>query len=234
MSAVEDEKRFPAQDFEARRPLYFSKAPPDILVCDCKSSAAQHFHCRQDDSRVVELIAAQKRKEERRLSRQILERLPLQRSLHRHDAISLCNMQTAVSLPAHRFHHVHDFRVVFIQDNVCTGLDDAGFGPGDCRESIPEVLRVLETDVCDHCCLRRIDHVRSVELASKAHFQHHDIAFCLVKIQHTDRRDQFKLARMVLHSVRFLSHPVCDLAQRLLGDIFSAHLNPLTEILDVG
>ena len=88
--------------------------------------------------------------------------------------------------------------------------------------------------MCNHCCLRRIDHVRSVELASKAHFQHHDIAFCLVKIQHTDRRDQFKLARMVLHSVRFLSHPVCDLAQRLLGDIFSAHLNPLTEILDVG
>ena len=92
---------------------------------------------------------------------------------------------------------------------------------------------MLKANVGDDGDLRRVNDVGGVQRAAHADLQHDDIALCLGKVEHGDRRHQLELARMILHRLCFGAHAPGEAGKRIAGDVLPVHAHPLAEILDV-
>ena len=232
MSPVQNEERVLAQDFKAGRPLHVRKAGLHSLLRDREASFPKHFHNPKHRHGVVQLILSQKRQAINRVA--VPEGLSLQRRFQQPGPVKLRDVQRTTALPTDLCDDLHHFRIVFIQNDVRTGLDDPRLRAGNFCQSTAEILCVLKSDVGDHGDLRRVDHIGRVKFSSEPHFQYHNVTPGLFKIHHSDRCDQLELAGVILHCVcRFTNH-LRDLTERFLRDIFSADLDPLPEILDIG
>ena len=124
-------------------------------------------------------------------------------------------MQGALSRSADFLDHLHNFGIILIEDDIRPGFDDPGLRAGDLRQRVPEIFRVLKAYMCDHGHFRRINDVGGIELAAQSHLQYYNVTFLPAEIDHSDRRDELELARMVLHVVRFRSYEAGDLTERL-------------------
>ncbi len=135
-------------------------------------------------------------------------------------------------------HHVHRRAVLRPRHHRRARLDDAGLFGGDLGRGVPEPGRVVEPDAADNGYVGRIDGVRGIQPPAQAHFQHHDIAFHLGKVQQRHRGHQLEFRGVVtgFHRYRFglLAHGERDAAQIVGGNVLAVYADTLLEALDVG
>ena len=93
---------------------------------------------------------------------------------------------------------------------------------------------MFQSNVRNDGNFRAVDDIGGVQLAAHADFQNYNITLLFTVILHGDGCNQFKLAGMIFHRVRYVPHLFRNPGEVFSGDILSVQLNALTEILNVG
>ena len=243
--AIQDKQRMTGQHLKTRGPLHPGKALSNCFLRNTPSAAAKRLHNRQRRHGIVQLILSKEGKTQRLFFTeergglppflsQIIKGLSLQTLLNRTDPAITRNMERTSFFLTDTPHHIHHLRNIFIADNIRPGFDDPALVAGDFRKGISQVFRMLKTYISDHSDLRGINNVCRVKNTAQADLQYDKIAFFLFKINKSDCSDDLKLRGMVLHGICGIAHPRSDPAQSFLRNIFTADLDPLAEILDIG
>ncbi len=233
VAAVQQEGRFMPQQFEAARPAHSFQAGADGAFGDIPAVVTHHPQGCDGHSRVPRLIAADEGQMDIGQSVEV--------KLH-------C---VEVSTVIFQFIEIHLgqlsmlFRADAADDGVCfrhaavahhraAFFDDARLGCCNVRNGGPKLLDVIHAQCRDHCTFRRINDVGGVQCTAKAHFQHHDVALLLCKIEHSQRCDNLKFGGHIGHGVRGRLHLFHQLHQFAVWDLHAVHLNALIEAVDEG
>ena len=119
-----------------------------------------------------------------------------------------------------------------VADHRRTLLDDAGLSSGNIGQGRPQLLGVVQPQSGDHSTFRRVDDVGGVQSAAKPHFQHHDIAVLLRKIEHPQGGDQLKLGGHICHAVGSGADALHKRYQVLVWDGLAVDLDTLIKAVD--
>ena len=146
--------------------------------------------------------------------------------------VRLVELRTDLFAP--RLDHGFDRRRFAVDDRVAAGLDDAGLRRGDFLQRVAQHLGMIQTDVADDRGLRRQNDVRGVEFAAHADLADDQIAALTGKIFKAQRRDHFKLGRLLEDRIGQGLDVFCDLADVCVGDLHAANLDALVEPDEIG
>ena len=135
---------------------------------------------------------------------------------------------------APRLDHGLDRRRFAVNDRVAAGLDDAGLRRGDLFQRVAQHLRVVKADVADDCNLRRQNDVRGVKFAAHADLTDNKVAVVTGKIFKAQRRDHFKLGRLLEDRIRERLDIFRDLADLFIRDLHAVNLDALIEADEIG
>ena len=204
MSAVQNKQRAAGKHLKPCRPLHICKPPVHCLRRDLPAAPAQSIHDREHGRRIVELVLTEQGETEDLVLlsgvcciltriRQIAEDLAVQTFLQRLYAAKRRDMQGTAFFRADTEYDFHDLMIILITDDIRTCLDDPALVARDLRKRISQIICVLQAYIRDHRRFGRVDHVRGIKCSSQPHFQHHNVAVLLLKIEHADRRDELKL-----------------------------------------
>ena len=233
MSAVDDEQRVFAPHVKPARPADGGKSFADVLVRKVPTALLHDGRRGERNGCIVQLMVAKQRQLQR------VEALPVedlagqivgeQMNIGKIRLVKRCT-----DLFAPRLDHGLDRRRFTVNDRVAAGLDDAGLRCGDLLQRVAQHLRVVKADVADDCNLRRQNHICGVKFAAHADLTDNEVAVVTGKILKSQRRDHFKLGRLLEDRIREGLDILCDFADFLVGDLHAVDLDALIEADQVG
>ena len=127
-----------------------------------------------------------------------------------------------------------DGRLFAVDDSVAAGFDDAGLRRGDLFQRVAKHLGVVEADVADDGGFRRQNDVRRVKFAAHADLAHDKVAALSGEVFKAQRRDHFKLGRLLEDGVGQGLDVLGDPADLFIRDLDTVDLNALVEADEVG
>ena len=127
-----------------------------------------------------------------------------------------------------------DGRLFAVDDSVAAGFDDAGLRRGDLFQRVAKHLGVVEADVADDGGFRRQNDVRRVKFAPHADLAHDKVAALSGEVFKAQRRDHFKLGRLLEDGVGQGLDVLGDPADLFIRDLDTVDLNTLVESDEIG
>ena len=231
VAAVQHKGRAVAQQFKAPGPTYLLQPGADGTFRDVPALLPQHPQGGDGQRGVAGLIAADERQPH-----------PVQPVKAEGNCVQipagdlqLCKVHLrkgSVLLCRHPAQHGVCLRCAAVAHHRAAWLDDARLGSGDIRQRRAQLLDVIHAQCRDHRAGRLFDDVGGIQRAAKPHFQHHDIALLLRKIEHAQCGDDLKLGGHVLHGVGGGLYLFHQRHQRLVRDLLPVDLDALVEPVD--
>ena len=233
VTAVQQKGGLVPQQLEAARPAYGLKAGADGALRDVPAMGTHHPQRRDGQRGVARLIAADER--------QAHTVQPVEVELHRIEVstivlqfVEIHLRQGGMLLSTDAADHGVRFRHAAVAHHRAALFDDARLRGGNVRDGGAQLLHMVHAQRRDDRARRRVNDIGGVQRAAEAHFQHHDIALLLGKIEHAQRRDDLELGGHILHGVGGRLHLLHQPHQRVIRNLLSVHLNALVEAVDEG
>ncbi len=226
MRAVQQKKRFDAENFHPAFPARFSQPGADGRVINLHAAFFSNFQRRQSQRRIGQLVASRKRNAKPAdfpVDPEIVDRLVVSPD----DFKVLSQTVQLGFFPAADGGQMIRHPLLRDAGNADSSLfDDSGLFFGHRRQRAAQISRVLKSDIGDDGNQRTAD-VGRVEPAAKPDFRHRNVRLRPLKINKRRRGQRFKVGYgLAGFGLNFRQNA----AQIASGNLFSVQHNPLPNI----
>ena len=233
VAAVQQEGRVPAQQLKPAGPAHLGQPLPDGAVGDLPAPRPQGPQRLDGDGGVPGLVAGQQGQGQP-LQPVVVKGLAFQAGAAEGQPAKIRHREGRALGHGRLRDDPACLGHVLIADNGAARLDDPRLGRGDAGQGGAQFFHMVHPQRGDDRALGRVDHVGGVQRAPQPHFQHHDVAAGLDKVEHPQGGDELKFGGGFRHGRRRRLHLLHQADQVRVGDGDAVHLDALIEAVDVG